>query len=66
MNRYLLFVFDRHSPAGGWNDFVGSLDSLESALLKANFYYTSRWQIVDTLTMQLVADDIAGICSPKA
>jgi hypothetical protein len=32
MKRFGLFLFDSFYPAGGWNDFVGSYDSLADAV----------------------------------
>lgn len=31
MKRFLLFEFNDYYPIGGWNDFVGSFDSIEEA-----------------------------------
>ncbi len=32
MNKYLLFLGDDYYPSGGWDDFVGSFDSLHEAV----------------------------------
>jgi hypothetical protein len=32
MKRYLLFVYRRFYPCGGWNDFADSFDSVPAAL----------------------------------
>jgi len=31
MKKYLCFVYDRHYPCGGFNDFIGEADSIEEA-----------------------------------
>ena len=31
MKRYMLFHGDRYYPLGGWDDFVGSYDSIDDA-----------------------------------
>lgn len=47
MKRFLLFVGRQYYPVGGWDDFVGSYDTLkeaEDALLGVR---KDWWQIVD-------------------
>lgn len=31
LKRFLAFAYQRYYPAGGWDDFVGSFDSVEDA-----------------------------------
>lgn len=35
MHNYLVFVYDTYYPAGGWNDLVGSYETLEEAIEQA-------------------------------
>lgn len=35
MKRYALFVLDRLSPRGGWNDFHRSFSAIEDAIAEA-------------------------------
>ena len=34
LKRYLLFAGDHYYPAGGWDDFAGSFDSIEMAIVE--------------------------------
>jgi hypothetical protein len=38
MNDYLVFIWECFEASGGWNDFVGCFDDLESALDKMGSY----------------------------
>lgn len=53
MKRYLLFAGDDYYPGGGWDDFMGSFDTIEEC--QAFGTDTKRgfdwYQIVDTTTM---------------
>ena len=63
MKRYLLFTFPTYVPAGGWNDFHSQHDCLSEALMAAakREHSMNHFQIVDTQSAQIVADDITGI-----
>lgn len=63
MKRYLLFTFAQYEPSGGWNDFNSSYDSLERALVAAakRDHSMERFQILDTKTWLIVADDVTGL-----
>jgi hypothetical protein len=41
MKRYLLFCGHNYYPHGGWDDFIGSYDTLEEALedITAEWYH---------------------------
>lgn len=72
MKRYLLFIFPAfHSmydraPAGGWNDLIGSYDSIEgckSAASNTSIEHEDEdyeAQIVDIVTGQIVWHGEAG------
>jgi hypothetical protein len=55
MNRFLVFIFERYYPAGGWDDLDSSHKTLESA---HRIVYASggfeHYQIVDWETHELV------------
>lgn len=54
MKRFLLFGESRYYPLGGWSDFQGAFESLESAQAAAS----PDWDwahVVDTETMTIVA-----------
>lgn len=44
--RYLLFVFHDYYPRGGWHDFAGAFDSLETARSMVP-EEAENWHIVD-------------------
>ena len=49
MKGYLLFVFSEFYPEGGWDDFVGSYDTIEEARNHLgesgfNFDFDSKYQ----------------------
>ncbi len=48
--RFLLFAFDCYYPTGGWNDFIGSYDSLDEASTAAKHCNYDFKQIVDIET----------------
>jgi hypothetical protein len=50
MKQYLVFVFDQFYPLGGWDDFVGSYDSIEEARRAALKRQIDVYQIVDGQT----------------
>lgn len=55
MKQYLLFVGETYYPAGGWDDFIDSFDSIEDARKDPRLAERSKhgWhQIVDTKTMK--------------
>lgn len=55
MKRYLVFSGSDYYPSGGWTDFKGSIDSLESL---SNIYEFVNgddwWHIVDSTTGEIV------------
>lgn len=53
MKRYLLFAGDIYYPGGGWDDFIGSFDTIEEcqAFGKDPSRGLDWYQIVDTTTM---------------
>lgn len=62
MKRFLHFSGIPHEPDGGWGDFVGSHDTLESAVLSAEQEVSNAgenwwgwWHIVDLQSEQIVA-----------
>lgn len=60
MKRYLLFGYDSYYPTGGWNDYIDSYTSPESARLAirlSKIGYTNRYenyQIVDITSCSVV------------
>lgn len=66
MKRYALFCFMKYYPEGGWNDFLGCFEDVESAVHSANNwegeYYTwdhERWSsasyhVIDLFTGEIV------------
>ena len=58
--RYLLFSGAIDYPQGGWNDFVGSYDSVEEALTTliktVPLGLRGWWHIVDTETQEAVKE----------
>jgi len=53
MKRYLAFAGETYYPGGGWEDYIGTYDTIEEAraVLKEKYNH-GWWQIVDTTTMQ--------------
>jgi hypothetical protein len=49
MKRYLLFAFDKYYPKGGWEDFIGSFDTIEECkqLSMIERFY-DEYQIIDS------------------
>lgn len=47
MKRYALFTFSEYYPAGGWEDFKGSFDSIEEARTEGKRLDSDHMQIVD-------------------
>lgn len=67
MDRFLLFGGDQYYPAGGWQDYKGSFETLTDALRGAagNLRDTDTgtwdwWHIVDLSTNQIVEEGISG------
>lgn len=58
MRRYLVFGFNTdyptYYPTGGFDDFVESFDTVESALLRIAQDSFDKWQIVDGFTGQVI------------
>jgi hypothetical protein len=54
MKRYLVFEFENYYPAGGWNDFKASFDSIEKAKASlpaiGSFSRADYYQIIDSTT----------------
>jgi len=55
-NRFLLFGFDDYQALGGWNDHIGSYDTLKEAIKEAKEYGKSfdNYHIVDIKRNQVV------------
>ena len=53
--RYWLFRWYYHQAAGGLNDFVGSYDTIESAMAETVDNYMDRGHILDSKTQRLAA-----------
>jgi hypothetical protein len=56
MKRYAVFAFDSYDAVGGWNDFIGWVDSPDEAmeLNKSIFKYPrDNIQLVSTETWEL-------------
>lgn len=53
MKRFLRFDFDDYRSQGGWNDLVGSFDTLEEAKAEAPKYDNA--EIIDSTTGTEVA-----------
>lgn len=57
MKRFLLFVYDKYYPNGGWNDFRGDFDTIMEAKDKLlTMIEVERWHIVDINTKKIIAD----------
>lgn len=57
MKRFMLFAGMHYYPAGGWDDFVDSFDTVEDAVAHPKIVseYWDWWQVVDTATGTVVA-----------
>ncbi len=53
--RFLVFVGHDQHPGGGWNDFIGSADTVEDAVAAAEGADYEWSQVVDTETGLAVA-----------
>lgn len=51
--RYLIFAWERHEGCGGWNDFMGSSDTLEGAEAVIGARMGECWQVLDMTTGQI-------------
>ncbi len=52
---FLLFGFDDYYPSGGWNDFVGSFNTLKEAQNGTKVEYPhDQYQVVDNCTKNVV------------
>jgi hypothetical protein len=64
VKRYLLFVYPRFYPSGGWHDFEGSFDSIAGALAHVpNVWLVSAdslVHVVDAQTGQIVHGQDTG------
>lgn len=50
MKRFLVFAGSSYYPLGGWDDMVNSFDTEKEALLFVTSIDESWYQIVDTVT----------------
>lgn len=48
--RYLVFAGSAYYPAGGWDDFKGSVDTVEDARIAAAATKAEWWHIIDIET----------------
>jgi hypothetical protein len=61
MKRYMLFAGDDYYPAGGWDDFIGSFDSVEDAMASFPRDRYDWWHIVDaTIGQEVSIDELMG------
>ena len=57
MKKYLVFAGETYYPGGGFNDYVGSSNSLQSAIdMGEDDTWSDWWHIVDTESMKMVLD----------
>lgn len=49
LKRYIGFGFESYYPGGGWNDFIGSFDSIEEA-----YAHSEVCQVVDLTVGEVV------------
>lgn len=56
MYRYLLFSGLNYYPDGGWADYKGGSDDLNALRQKADSLECDWWEIVDALTLKIVAE----------
>lgn len=56
--RYLVFAGDFYYPGGGWDDFKGAHDTLESAQGAAKTAGGDWCHIVDTETMAVALESV--------
>jgi len=54
MKRFLVFTGDEHYPNGGWDDFVGSFDTLAEAMDRLILKRADWGQIVDSQTGDII------------
>ncbi len=57
MKRYLLFCFYNYYPAGGWEDFVGSFDTVAKAKKARDYRDGEYYHIVDSTTGKIVFEN---------
>lgn len=65
MKRYLLFITELYYPAGGWNDFAASADTVDelTAGIRSRIAANPRWEeahvwhVVDLETGCIVSED---------
>lgn len=60
MKRFLLFASSFYYPNGGWDDFIGSFDTVEGAVefltsVDKEEVHHDWYQVVDTITFTIVA-----------
>ena len=64
MKRYALFCCRRYYPGGGFNDFIGTYDTVSEAETAASkwvedeFVCYAHWHVVDLTTGQKVVADV--------
>ena len=59
MKRFLVFAGDYYYPSGGWEDFVGSFDTLEAAKADAA-RRTANEGITGAIGWAQVVDSVSG------
>lgn len=42
MKKYLMFAMNQYYPSGGWNDLVGSFDTLEEVQAQWEEYHNNK------------------------
>lgn len=52
MKRYLLFCGYTYYPGGGWEDFVGTYDTVRECILALIDTHSDWYQIVDSQIMR--------------
>ena len=59
MNRYLLFTYYAGRPLGGMKDYLDSFETVEEALDNILEESGRYYQVVDTITMEIVREGLA-------
>ncbi|KKT86008.1 MAG: hypothetical protein UW85_C0008G0002 [Parcubacteria group bacterium GW2011_GWA1_Parcubacteria_45_10] len=61
MKQFLIFAGDTYYPSGGWQDFIGSENTKEEALLLMSKRHYDWWQVVDSQTGNIVDSFSRGL-----
>lgn len=56
MKRFLVFSGYFHDTTGGWNDYVGTFETVDEARAAAKNANDQWWHIVDTQTLSVVEE----------